>query len=182
MKTAQLVAGDQLSLARLRTVHNIQAGKEGGYTGFGWCIPIPGLFHIKMADMHGMFTMHWGRTDAGNHNPGHSTFTTTNYIGTPFPSPCFHHSKHVVILSLSQFMHESYIGCCWSPNFPASRNIPPKLPLGIHCTSMPHPFIQCTPIHSVFLSSNGSGSQLGIKLKQQHRPANMWIKQQMPQP
>ena len=31
-----IIAGDQLSLARLRALENIRAGQEGGYEGFAW--------------------------------------------------------------------------------------------------------------------------------------------------
>jgi hypothetical protein len=103
MKTARLVAGDQLSLARLRTVHNIRAGMEGGYAGFGWCIPIPGLFHVKVADMHGMFTTHWGRTDAGNRNPGSLNFHNNQLYRHPISLtslPPFRTCRDLVFVSL----------------------------------------------------------------------------------
>ncbi|KAJ8089862.1 hypothetical protein PM082_018439 [Marasmius tenuissimus] len=50
----RLVADDQLSLARLRSLLNIRAGQEGEYEGFSWLVMVPGLFHVKMADVHGI--------------------------------------------------------------------------------------------------------------------------------
>ncbi|KAK1227067.1 hypothetical protein PQX77_009900 [Marasmius sp. AFHP31] len=58
---ARLVAGDQLSLARLRALQNIRAGQEGGYEALLSHILIPGIFHIKMADMTGVVPTHFGR-------------------------------------------------------------------------------------------------------------------------
>ncbi|KAJ8089939.1 hypothetical protein PM082_018517 [Marasmius tenuissimus] len=57
---ARLVAGDQLSLARLRALQNIRAGQEDGYECYSWLITVPGVFHIRMADMHGVVFIHFG--------------------------------------------------------------------------------------------------------------------------
>ncbi|KAF8153776.1 hypothetical protein B0H34DRAFT_753214 [Crassisporium funariophilum] len=69
--------GDQLTIARLRALLNIRAGHEGGYSGFGWGVWMPGLFHAKMADTHGGFLMHWGKAAAGPRNPGCLAFHNT---------------------------------------------------------------------------------------------------------
>ncbi|KAJ8089937.1 hypothetical protein PM082_018515 [Marasmius tenuissimus] len=57
----RLIAGDQLSLARLRALQNIRAGQEGDYEALLSHILIPGIFHIKMADMTGFVPTHFGR-------------------------------------------------------------------------------------------------------------------------
>lgn len=62
---AKLLCGDQLSVARLRDVLSARAGNEGGSTGLGWAIFVPGLFHYKMAAVTGLFAVHYG---ALNHN------------------------------------------------------------------------------------------------------------------
>lgn len=54
----KILAGDQLSIARLRSLLNTRAGHEGGYSGFGWGVWMPDLFHGKIADMHGFFVTH----------------------------------------------------------------------------------------------------------------------------
>ncbi|KAJ7759308.1 hypothetical protein B0H14DRAFT_3596127 [Mycena olivaceomarginata] len=51
----KILCGDQLTIARLRSLLNIRAGHEGGVSGFGWGVWMPGLFHGKIADMHGFF-------------------------------------------------------------------------------------------------------------------------------
>ncbi|KAJ7319127.1 hypothetical protein DFH08DRAFT_926720 [Mycena albidolilacea] len=66
----KILCGDQLSIARLRSLLNIRAGHEGGYSGFGWGVWMSGLFHGKIADMHGFFVMHWGVPHRGTRNPG----------------------------------------------------------------------------------------------------------------
>ncbi|THU88386.1 hypothetical protein K435DRAFT_679968, partial [Dendrothele bispora CBS 962.96] len=74
MKIVQIIGIDQLSLARLRSLLQLRAGKEGGYSGFGWCAWFPGLFHTKMAEMTGFFLTHWGTSDSGTKNPGSLSF------------------------------------------------------------------------------------------------------------
>lgn len=59
-RAVKFFAGDQLTIARLRSLLSIRAGHEGGYSGFGWGVWMPGLFHGKIADMHGFFVTHWG--------------------------------------------------------------------------------------------------------------------------
>ncbi|KAF8949762.1 hypothetical protein BDZ97DRAFT_1772135, partial [Flammula alnicola] len=51
-RIVKFFCGDQLTIARLRALVNIRAGHEGGYTGFGWGVWMPGLFHAKMTDIH----------------------------------------------------------------------------------------------------------------------------------
>lgn len=77
MEVLKIFAGDQLSIARLRALTNIRAGHEGGFSGFGWGVWMPGLFHYKIADMHGFFVTHWGKPNAGTRNPGCLAFHNT---------------------------------------------------------------------------------------------------------
>jgi hypothetical protein len=76
-------AGDQLSIVRLRSLLNIRAGNEGRYSGFGWGVWIPGLFHAKIADMHGFFVTHWGTPNRGTRNPGSLSFHNTHLHRAP---------------------------------------------------------------------------------------------------
>jgi hypothetical protein len=76
-------AGDQLTIARLRSLLNIRAGHEGGYSGFGWGVWMPGLFHGKIADMHGFFVTHWGVPHRGTRNPGSLSFHNTHLHRAP---------------------------------------------------------------------------------------------------
>jgi hypothetical protein len=82
-KIIKIFAGDQLSIARLRALANIRAGHEGKFSGFGWGVWMPGLFHAKIADMHGFFVTHWGKPNAGTRNPGCLAFHNTNLNRNP---------------------------------------------------------------------------------------------------
>ena len=79
----KVFAGDQLSIARLRAIVSIHAGQEKGYSGFGWGVWMPGLFHGKICDIHGMFVTHWGKPNCGNRNPGCLAFHNTRLHRTP---------------------------------------------------------------------------------------------------
>lgn len=76
-ETLKIFAGDQLSVARLRALLNIRAGHEGKFGGYGWGLWMPGLFHTKIADMHGFFVTHWGKPNTGTRNPGSLSFHNT---------------------------------------------------------------------------------------------------------
>lgn len=56
----KLLAGDQLSIARLRAVLAARAGNEGGAPSLRWAIFIPGLFHCKIAAVNGFIQTHFG--------------------------------------------------------------------------------------------------------------------------
>ncbi|KAH7903997.1 hypothetical protein BJ138DRAFT_1138637 [Hygrophoropsis aurantiaca] len=120
-------AGDQLSIARLRTLANIRAGQEGGFAGFGWGAWIPGLFHAKIADMHDFLVTHWGKPNAGTRNPGCLAFHNTRLHRNPImlsSLPSFRVCRDLVFVSLySRILHclllvsgkdtlEDYIDSC----------------------------------------------------------------------
>ncbi|KAI0321599.1 hypothetical protein OF83DRAFT_1050951 [Amylostereum chailletii] len=67
--TIKLIAGDQLSIARLRSVHAARAGNEGGATGLGWALFIPGLFHYKITAVIGLLNTHFGHVNHDLSNP-----------------------------------------------------------------------------------------------------------------
>jgi hypothetical protein len=69
VETVKLVAGDQLSIARLRAVAAERAGNEGGATALRWVLFIPGLFHYKMAATHGIIVTHLGLPNHDQKNP-----------------------------------------------------------------------------------------------------------------
>ncbi|KAJ7443701.1 hypothetical protein FB451DRAFT_1437210 [Mycena latifolia] len=102
-------AGDQLSIARLRSLLNIRAGHEGGYSGFGWGVWMPGLFHAKIADMHGFFVTHWGVPNRGTRNPGSLSFHNTQLHRAPIllsSLPPFRTCRDLVFVSLySRVLH-----------------------------------------------------------------------------
>ncbi|KAJ7038344.1 hypothetical protein C8F04DRAFT_1256355 [Mycena alexandri] len=99
----KILAGDQLSIARLRSLVNICAGHEGGYSGFGWGAWMPGLFHGKIADMHGFFVTHWGVPNRGTRNPGSLSFHNTHLHRAPIllsSLPPFRVCRDLVFTSL----------------------------------------------------------------------------------
>ncbi|KII95550.1 hypothetical protein PLICRDRAFT_25991 [Plicaturopsis crispa FD-325 SS-3] len=103
LRYVKFFAGDQLSIARLRALVNIRAGHEGGYEGFGWGVWIPGLFHAKIADMHGFFVTHWGKPNAGTRNPGCLAFHNTVLHRHPIlltSLPPFRTCRDLVFVSL----------------------------------------------------------------------------------
>ncbi|KAK0467468.1 hypothetical protein IW261DRAFT_1553871 [Armillaria novae-zelandiae] len=106
---AKFLAGDQLSIARLQAIFNIWSGKEGGYTGYGWCVLVPGLFHAKIADSHGFLTMHWGKPNARARNPSSLSFhnMVLNRLPIVLTSlPTFRVSRDLIFISLySQVLH-----------------------------------------------------------------------------
>ncbi|KAH9033154.1 hypothetical protein EDB83DRAFT_2229397, partial [Lactarius deliciosus] len=59
----KLVAGDQLSIARLWAVLAARAGNEGGAWSLWWALFIPGLFHCKIATTNGFLQTHFGHTN-----------------------------------------------------------------------------------------------------------------------
>lgn len=109
MKYVRIIAGDQLSIARLRSLANICAGHEGGYPSFSWGAWMPGLFHGNMADMHGFFVTHWGKPQAGTQNPGALSFHNTLLQHLPISLtslPTFRTCRDLVFVSLySRTLH-----------------------------------------------------------------------------
>ncbi|KAI0054708.1 hypothetical protein BV25DRAFT_1903821 [Artomyces pyxidatus] len=68
-ETIKLLAGDQLSIARLRAIAANRAGNEGGASALRWALFIPGLFHYKLAATHGIMQTHLGLVNHDLSNP-----------------------------------------------------------------------------------------------------------------
>ncbi|GLB34361.1 hypothetical protein LshimejAT787_0112450 [Lyophyllum shimeji] len=99
--TVRFMGGDQLSLARLRALENIRAGHEAGHAGFFWGAWMPGLFHAKIADMHGMLVTHWGKPV--ERNPASLAFHNTRLDRLPITLtslPPFRTCRDLVFISL----------------------------------------------------------------------------------
>jgi hypothetical protein len=56
----KLIAGDQLSIARLQAILAAHTGNEGGASSLQWAVFIPGLFHCKIAATNGFLQTHFG--------------------------------------------------------------------------------------------------------------------------
>lgn len=65
----KLIAGDQLSIARLQAVLAACAGNEGGAASLQWAIFFPGLFHCKIAATNGFMQTHFGHPNHDLTNP-----------------------------------------------------------------------------------------------------------------
>ncbi|KAK1216531.1 hypothetical protein PQX77_020826 [Marasmius sp. AFHP31] len=103
MKIVRIIGGDQLSLARIRSILNLRAGKEGGYSGWGWAACFTGLFHAKMADIQGTLLTHWGKSNAGTRNPACLAFHNTILHRLPITTtslPPFRTCRDLVFVSL----------------------------------------------------------------------------------
>ncbi|KAG8698170.1 hypothetical protein FRC09_007391 [Ceratobasidium sp. 395] len=70
----RLIAGDQLTVSRLRAIARNRMGHESGYESFDWLVAITGLFHLKMAQAQGILETHLGDSNSSR-NP------------KPLPSP-----------------------------------------------------------------------------------------------
>ncbi|KAJ3532193.1 hypothetical protein NMY22_g7845 [Coprinellus aureogranulatus] len=99
----RILAGDQLTIARLRSIENMRAGNEHGYEGFFWGVHILGLFHTKIADMHGLLLTHFGKPDTGTAAPGSLWFHNTCLDRLPITLtslPPFRTCRDLVFVSL----------------------------------------------------------------------------------
>lgn len=99
----RFMSGDQLSIARLRALENIRAGHEDGEPGFFGGVWILGLFHAKIADIHGTLLSHFGKADTGSRNPGSLWFHNAHLDRLPITItslPTFRTCRDLVFTSL----------------------------------------------------------------------------------
>ncbi|KAI0690244.1 hypothetical protein C8T65DRAFT_834461 [Cerioporus squamosus] len=74
---ARPVFGDQLSIARLRTLIANRAGHDTLANSYAYVVFGPGFFHHQMALAHGIIETHFGDPEAGNRNPACLSFLNT---------------------------------------------------------------------------------------------------------
>nr|VWO97743.1 Pre-mRNA-splicing ATP-dependent RNA helicase PRP28 (EC [Ganoderma boninense] len=77
LDTTQLTFGDQLSIARLRTIIANRAGHEDPSRSYSNIVLGPGFFHHQMALVHGIVSTHWGDPSSGSRNPACLSFFNT---------------------------------------------------------------------------------------------------------
>jgi len=102
-KKVRFQGGDQLSLARLHSIENIRAGQVGAYHGFFFFGMLPGLFHGKIADIHGILNVHFGKPNSGARNPGSLSFHNTRLDRIPIVMsslPSFRTCRDITFVSL----------------------------------------------------------------------------------
>ncbi|KAH9896145.1 uncharacterized protein BXZ73DRAFT_111846 [Epithele typhae] len=74
----QLFFGDQLSVARARTIMANRGGHERLAKSYGYAVFCPGLFHYQMALVNGIMETHFGETEGpGSRNPISLSFFNT---------------------------------------------------------------------------------------------------------
>ena len=71
----KIIAGDQLTIARQRSILNIRVGHEDGADSWKHIVLMPGLFHAKIADCHGLLTAHFRKSST--RSPGSLAFHNT---------------------------------------------------------------------------------------------------------
>ncbi|EJF59284.1 hypothetical protein DICSQDRAFT_172208 [Dichomitus squalens LYAD-421 SS1] len=72
-----LTFGDQLSIARMRTIIGNRAGHEDIGRSYANIVFGPGFFHHQMAITHGIIETHFGDPTAGHRNPASLSFFNT---------------------------------------------------------------------------------------------------------
>ncbi|EMD42077.1 hypothetical protein CERSUDRAFT_28738, partial [Gelatoporia subvermispora B] len=72
----KVIAGDQLSITRLRSIALNRIGHDSFNHSFLWLVTMPGLFHYKMTATHGLMELFYGSSNSAR-NPGSLAFHNT---------------------------------------------------------------------------------------------------------
>ncbi|KAH9915138.1 uncharacterized protein B0H18DRAFT_1042454 [Fomitopsis serialis] len=101
-RTVKLIAGDQLSIARIRSLTRNRAGHDSFANSYLWAVVMPGIFHYKMAATHGFMELHYGRNTSPG-NPGSLAFHNNLLDRKPIvltSLPSFRESRDLIFVSL----------------------------------------------------------------------------------
>ncbi|KAF4598999.1 hypothetical protein EYR40_006087 [Pleurotus pulmonarius] len=136
-----------------RKTVRIIAGKEGGAASLNDVVFIPGLFHVKIADMHGMFTVHWGKANTGTRNPGclafHNTVLYRQPI-TPTSLPPFRTCRDLIFVSLySRVLHCLLLVSGKASLEDYTTSIDSWDSLYMHAASIYDQFVNTTTVHEL---------------------------------
>ncbi|KAJ7753253.1 hypothetical protein B0H16DRAFT_1723284 [Mycena metata] len=102
-KYVQILGGDQLTIARQRSILNVRLGHESGAHSWRHIVLMPGLFHAKIADCHGLLETHFGKPSAGARSPGSLGFHNTVLDRLPITLtslPPFRTCRDLIMVSL----------------------------------------------------------------------------------
>ncbi|KAJ7679242.1 hypothetical protein DFH06DRAFT_975213 [Mycena polygramma] len=102
-KHIQIIAGDQLTIARQRSILGVRLGHESGSQAWRHIVLMPGLFHAKIADCHGLLETHFGKPNAGTRSPGSLGFHNTVLDRLPITLtslPPFRTCRDLIMVSL----------------------------------------------------------------------------------
>jgi hypothetical protein len=100
-KYVQIVAGDQLTIARQRAILNVRLGHESGPHSWRHIVLMPRLFHAKIADCHGLLETHFGKPHV--RSPGSLGFHNTVLDRLPITLtslPPFRTCRDLIMVSL----------------------------------------------------------------------------------
>ncbi|RDB26708.1 hypothetical protein Hypma_005341 [Hypsizygus marmoreus] len=104
VKYMRIIAGDQLTIARQRSILNVRLGHEHGAQSWKNIVLMPGLFHAKIADCHGLLETHFGKPNAGTRSPGGLAFQNTCLNRLPIllsSLPSFRVCRDLIMVSLN---------------------------------------------------------------------------------
>ncbi|RDB27091.1 hypothetical protein Hypma_005008 [Hypsizygus marmoreus] len=99
----KIIAGDQLTIARQRAILNVRLGHEDRAHSWKNIVLMPGLFHAKIADCHGLLEVHFGKANAGVRSPGSLAFHNTVLDRIPIvlsSLPTFRVCRDLIMVSL----------------------------------------------------------------------------------
>jgi hypothetical protein len=100
---ARLQGGDQLTNSRNRSKTFIRLGHEVGINAWRHVHNMLGLFHVKMADTHGVIETHFGKPGSGSRNPTSLWFHNTLLDRIPITLtslPTYRTCRDIVFVSL----------------------------------------------------------------------------------
>ncbi|KAI0037338.1 hypothetical protein FA95DRAFT_1459797, partial [Auriscalpium vulgare] len=100
---AKIVAGDQMSISRQRSIVDVRLGHEDGTESWKHVALMTGLFHAKMADVNAILEVHFGKPHAGNRSPGGLAFHNTLLDRLPIvltSLPNFRTCRDLIMVSL----------------------------------------------------------------------------------
>ncbi|KAJ7101667.1 hypothetical protein C8R44DRAFT_747125 [Mycena epipterygia] len=103
IKYIKIVAGDQLTIARQHSILTVRLGHESGAHSWRNIVLMPGLFHAKIADCHGLLETHFGKPNAGTRSPGSLGFHNTVLDRIPITLtslPPFRTCRDLIMVSL----------------------------------------------------------------------------------
>ncbi|KAJ7036838.1 hypothetical protein C8F04DRAFT_1181176 [Mycena alexandri] len=106
LKYVKIIAGDQLTIARQRSILTVRLGHESGSHAWRNIVLMPGLFHAKIADTHGMLETHFGKPNAGTRSPGSLGFHNTVLDRLPITLtslPAFRTCRDLIMDSLDDY-------------------------------------------------------------------------------
>ena len=110
-----LVFGDQLTVARIRSIKSERREDSSAYERFNWLMPVPGLFHLKMNLLYSLGKSHRGDDDSSTNS--YSAMKKMAHALRPMsraacPNRCktmliFHllGSPYCIIISMSATLH-----------------------------------------------------------------------------